>query len=137
MTKTESTMVQLISRHTSHASKFVTVLLLILPTLWGGSVPPPIRELDLDNVHRSEPILRFVGGTGEGGGVGGNGLKLPQPISVEMVGRDPSGCQNGRVDLNIQLENTGQSSLTLPWSPDGARTVVANGVGDEIRFDDL
>jgi hypothetical protein len=133
-------MVRSIFRHIRPVSKLAAPLLLALAGSTGLSSQASIIELDLNSVKTSEPALRFVGGNVQaGGGVGGPGTKVADPISVEMVERDLAGCKKGEALVSIKLSNISQNSLTLPWSPDGARVVVPSGddPGAEIHFDDL
>jgi hypothetical protein len=131
-------MVRSIFCHTRPVNRLVALLLFALAANIGLSGQAPIPKLDFKTAQVSEPALHFIGGNGTVGSVGGTGRIVDQPISVAIIERDLASCKEGHGLLDVQLSNIGNSSLTLPWSPDGTHVVVSqDGAGVEIRFDIL
>lgn len=119
----------LISQQTRHAHSLI-ILLLALAASRQSSGQASVPEFDVRTAQASEPALHFSGGSATAGGLGGSG-EIHQPIRVVISRRDLSDCKEGKLSMDVRIDNLTQSSLTLPWNPDGARVVVPPGEGGE------
>ena len=128
-----------ISRPTPSASKYASVLLFVLAAFLFAAGTDPAPEIDFRVVPVSAPALKFTGGTGSAGGVGGPGTDVAQHvIAVTIIDPQSANCAKTERYANVQLSNVGSSSLLLPWNPDGARVVVGQeGSDQQIPFDSL
>jgi len=119
-------------------NNFVFMLVFVFATVMFATGADSTTEIDFRVVLVSAPAIKFLGGTGSAGGVGGPDTAVIEPITVAIVDLQLSDCDSAERYANVQLSNSGSSPIRLPWSPDGARVVVAQGTADDqIPFDTL
>ncbi len=118
----------LVSRH---LMPWISILSLGVLALGAQS----LNELDLKTAKVSQPGLTIVGGRGEVGAIGGNGLVV-QPIKVDVIVSDLSTCKAGNVELTVRILNHSNKPISLPWSSDGA-TIVNPKDQLDLIFRDL
>jgi hypothetical protein len=137
MIRTEYTMAQSTSHHMHRANRVASVVAIVMCIVMAGVAAACPPQIDFRSVHTLPPAIKFVGGSGTGGSIGGTGRIIAPQLTVTVVDAESAACSHAQRYASMSLLNSSSKPVVLPWDPDGEQAVSAKVGEDQLNFETL
>lgn len=130
-------MAQSTSHHMHRGNRAVSVAAIVMCIVMAGVAAARPPQMDFRSVRTRPPAIKFVGGSGTGGSIGGTGRIIAPQLTVTIVDAESGACSNTQRYASMRLLNSSSKPVVLPWNPDGEQAVSAKAGEDQLSFESL